>query len=105
MIQYADDSILVMPNCPTQVTTIKTILTYYATSVGLKINFHKSTLIPINCEADVDVYNNLANVFGCVVGHMPFTYLGLPLGMTRPTIHDPMPLVCRVERDTSPTYL
>ena len=34
---------------------------------------------------------------------MPFTYLGLPLGTTKPTIHDLMPLVCRLERRLSAT--
>jgi hypothetical protein len=28
---------------------------------------------------------------------MPFTYLGLPLGTTRPTISDLSPIVCRLE--------
>jgi hypothetical protein len=35
------------------------------------------------------------------VGSMPFTYLGLPLGTTRPLIHDLMPLVCHLERKLS----
>jgi hypothetical protein len=29
---------------------------------------------------------------------MPFTYLGIPLGTTRPTMSDLMPLVCHLER-------
>jgi hypothetical protein len=36
--------------------------------------------------------------FGCQIGTMPFTYLGLPLGITKPQIHDLLPLVCRLER-------
>ena len=78
---------------------MKTILEDYAISIGLKINFQKSTLIPINidhrraCE--------LAGVFGCSVGSMPFTYLGLPMGTTRPSVLDLMPLVHAVERKTS----
>jgi hypothetical protein len=32
---------------------------------------------------------------------MPFTYLGLPMGTTRPTVEDLMPLVCAVERRLS----
>ena len=67
----------------------------------LKINFHKSTMIPINLEASTTT--NLARVFGCAVGSMPFTYLGLPLGTTRPTIQEFMPLVCRLERELTPT--
>ena len=32
---------------------------------------------------------------------MPFTYLGLPIGTSRPTIYDLMPLVDRIERRLS----
>jgi hypothetical protein len=30
----------------------------------------------------------LAGTFGCRVGSLPFTYLGLPLGVTKPKIED-----------------
>jgi hypothetical protein len=40
----------------------------------------------------------LAGLFGCTVGTPPFTYLGLPLGTTKPLVKDFAPLVCRVER-------
>jgi hypothetical protein len=29
---------------------------------------------------------------------MPFTYLGLPLGTTRPSVQDFLPLISRIER-------
>jgi hypothetical protein len=35
---------------------------------------------------------------GCQVESMPFTYLGLPLGTTKPVIQDYMPLLSRVEK-------
>jgi hypothetical protein len=65
-------------------------------STGLKINFAKSHIIPINVPHDV--MKLLADEFGCQIGTMPFTYLGLPLGITKPQIHDLLPLVCRLER-------
>ena len=40
----------------------------------------------------------LATGFGCVVGTFPFTYLGLPMGTTRPRMTDLMPLVTKMER-------
>lgn len=85
-----------MPACLIQATRMKNILTDYATSIGLRINFHKSTLIPINTTPDLG--QNIAKIFGCVVGSMPFTYLGLPLGTTRPTVQDLMLLVYHAER-------
>lgn len=47
VVQYADDTILLMPACPNQAETMKKILLDYADSIGLKINFHKSVLIPL----------------------------------------------------------
>ncbi|XP_037418890.1 uncharacterized protein LOC119283440 [Triticum dicoccoides] len=70
-------------------------------SIGLKINFHKSTLIPINC--DDDLTSELAGIFECTIGNMPFTYLGLPLRTNKPSIQDLMPLVCSVERRMTST--
>ena len=43
VVQYADDTILVMQACPVQAARMKAILEDYATSIGLKINFQKST--------------------------------------------------------------
>lgn len=47
--------------------------------------------------------NDLASLFGCEVGKMPFTYLGFPLGTTKPSMTDLMPLVDRDERKLSST--
>jgi len=44
---------------------------------------------------------HLANTFGCKVGSMPFTYLGLSLGTTRPFVQYFSPLICRIERRLS----
>jgi hypothetical protein len=40
----------------------------------------------------------LASVFGCQIASMPFTYLGLPMGTTKPRMEDLTPLMDRVER-------
>jgi hypothetical protein len=42
--------------------------------------------------------HTLADFFGCMVGKMPITYLGLQLGTTRPTIQDLAPLADNIER-------
>ena len=101
VIQYADDTIIIMPACPAQAHTMKGILNDFATSIGLKINFHKSTLIPMNW--DDALTNELADIFECKVGTMPFTYLDLPLGTGKPSVQDLMPMVCSVERRLSST--
>jgi hypothetical protein len=39
------------------------------------------------------------------VGTSPFTYLGLPLGLTKPLVKDYAPLICRIERRLSASSL
>jgi hypothetical protein len=39
----------------------------------------------------------LTGVFGCTCGTLPFIYLGLPLGTTKPLVRDFVPLICRTE--------
>ena len=53
-------------------------------------------IIPIN--VDSDVMEDLAAAFGYQIGKIPFTYLGLPVGTTRPKMVDFMPLVDCMER-------
>lgn len=52
--------------------------------------------MPLNI--DTDRLHSLAEVLGCATGTLPFPYLGLPLGTTRPTIADLTPLAAQVER-------
>jgi hypothetical protein len=45
-----------------------------------------SWLVPINMSNERA--SELANVFGCSLGSFPFTYIGLPLGTTKPLAKD-----------------
>lgn len=56
-------------------------------------------IVPINL--DQSKLMHLANTFGCQAGSLPFTYLGLPLGATRPTMNEFSPLINRIERRLS----
>ena len=40
----------------------------------------------------------LAGTFNCRIGTMPFPYLGLPVGITKPFVTDYTPIVRRIER-------
>jgi hypothetical protein len=61
---------------------LKEVLGKFSVSTGLKINYAKSQMIPINVLHEDMVI--LAEEFGCQIGSMPFTYLGHPLGTTKP---------------------
>jgi hypothetical protein len=85
-----------MQACPSQLAALKVILEEFANATGLRVNYDKSAMMSINVS-DV-LLSSLAASFGCQVGVLPFTYLGLPMGTTKPTIHDLSPLVGLVER-------
>jgi len=53
-------------------------------------------MLPINIPPEK--FNHLANTFGCSKGTFPFTYLGLPLGITKPRVEDFLPLITKCER-------
>ena len=96
VIQYADDTLLILPAELEQVLALKEMLQDFSSSTGLKVNFSKSSMVPIN--VDEVAVNSLATTFGCQVASLPFTYLGLPLGTTKPRIQDLTPIVTRLER-------
>jgi hypothetical protein len=56
-----------------EVMHLKGLLNDFATSIGLHVNFHKSSMVSINVS-DVDM-QDLASAFGCQIATMPFTYL------------------------------
>jgi len=99
IVQYAYDTILIMQGCEDQLMYLKEILHKLTMSSGLRVNYHKSCIVPINI--DQEKASSLANVFGCQLGTFPFTYLGLPMGLTKPQVKDYAPLICRIERRLS----
>lgn len=87
MILPGDARILFNLNC---------LLRTFSDSTGLHVNFNKSFLVPINISDERT--QHLANTFGCRVGSMPFPYLGLPLGTTKPSINEFTLLLTRMEK-------
>jgi hypothetical protein len=48
IVQYADDTLLVLEACPRQLLALKALLNTFVESTGLKVNYHKSNIYPIN---------------------------------------------------------
>jgi hypothetical protein len=75
-----------MEGCSNQLFFLKILLNSFATSTGLRVNYAKSMMLPINMSEER--LNHLANTFGCFTGSFPFTYLGLPLVLAKPRVED-----------------
>lgn len=85
IIQYTYDTIF-----------LKVMLNSFATSTGLHVNYKKSNtyLIGVSDEK-MDI---LARAFSCNIGSFPFTYLGLPMGTTKPKLDSFLPLIKKIEK-------
>jgi hypothetical protein len=82
--------------CPRHLLILKALLNTFVESTGLKVNYRKSNIYPINVEQKK--MEILANTFGCQIGSFPFTYFGLSMGMNKPKVEDFLPLVQIIER-------
>ena len=98
ILQYADETLIFMQGGARQLLFLKAILNSFAESTGLKVNYAKSIMVPINVSEQR--LNLLAKTFGCSIGTLPFTYLGLPLSLTK-LVADFWPLVSKCERRLS----
>ena len=79
IVQYADDTLLVMQADSRQLFCLKALLNTFATTTGLKVNYGKSFMVPLNITEDrIELFTNTLQ---CAKGEFPFTYLGLPLGI------------------------
>jgi hypothetical protein len=55
-------------------------------------------MLPINISDEKAA--QMASVFGCQVGTYPFTYLGLPMGTTKPKVKDFSPWLTRLKKES-----
>jgi hypothetical protein len=67
---------------------------WYEQVPGMRINFHKSELVPLNLEATKA--QRLAHICSCPVGKFPLKYLGVPLHYENLTREDVQPLVDKI---------
>jgi hypothetical protein len=91
IIQYVDDTLVILPAEVNQLLHLKSLLLSFGDATGLKVNYGKSNLIPIN--VDEDLLHMLVAALNCQQGSLPFTYLGLPLSTTKPRKESFMPLL------------
>ena len=83
ILQYADDTIIFMEHDLAKARNMKLVLCLFEQLTGLKINFHKSELFCLGrAKDDQESYRQL---FGCELGSLPFSYLGIAIHHRRLT--------------------
>ena len=74
---FAEDTLVFCGPEEDQMTNLCWILMWFEALSCLKVNVEKSEFIPVGRVYNIE---DLAGTFGCRVGALPSTYLGLPLG-------------------------
>jgi hypothetical protein len=69
-------------------------MTCFEKMSGMRINYNKSDLTPINLEDDES--HNYVKIFYCRVGSFPFKYLGIPLHFEKLRREDSQPVVDKI---------
>jgi len=77
-LQFADDTLLLGKKIWANVRALRAGLVLFEAMTGLKVNFHKSSLVGVNINASW--MSEAASVLGCKVGKVPVLYLGLAIG-------------------------
>jgi hypothetical protein len=77
-LQFAKDTLLMGVKSWVNVRALQTVFALFVAVSGLKVNFHKSMLVGVNVVESW--LAEAASVLGCLVGKIPFLYLGLPIG-------------------------
>jgi hypothetical protein len=62
-LQYVDDTILFLDRDKEKVENLKWILTYFELMSGMRMNYHKGEIIPLNMEEEEEI-KNFASIFG-----------------------------------------
>jgi hypothetical protein len=79
-----------------QLLHLKELLHTFGAATGLKVNYEKSNLIPINIPDDrVGAFTSALN---CQLGNLSFISMGLPLSTTKPRKEYFMPLIMCIQR-------
>lgn len=81
-LQYADDTIIMLKPNIESVELLKRALLAFEKMSGLKINYAKSDILPINLSQSEA--GSLADVIGCKIGDPPLTYWGIPIHWRKP---------------------
>lgn len=93
-MQYADDTLLFLEKNIESTMNLKWLLSCFEQMSGMRINFHKCDLVPIN--VDPEEAQVFAQTLCCKLGDFPLNYLGTPLHYKKLRKEDLQPVIDKV---------
>jgi hypothetical protein len=97
-MQYADDTLLFLENNLSSAINLKWILACFEHMSGMRINFHKCDLVPINVDENDAQF--IAQTLSCKLGEFSMQYLGVPLHHSKLRREDIQPVVDKILKTT-----
>lgn len=86
LLQYADDIIFVGVATVENAITMRRILRNFELVSGLKVNFQKCSLMGLNVGGQI--LDDMARILNCVRGSVPFSFLGVRVGINHKRINE-----------------
>jgi mannosylglycoprotein endo-beta-mannosidase len=99
VLQYADDTLLLVRAEITDIRRLKVTLDNFALATSLKINYSKSTLVPIHVPPSC--LQRIVCILQCQQASFPQVYSGLPLSNVKLNLTAFTPLISKVDRRLS----
>lgn len=96
VLQYADDPIILVRAELEDVRELKKTLDMFSRATGLMINFHKSTVTPMNLPDGA--LQSFMDMLQCREGSFPQMYLGLSLSNVKLPLSAFAPLIAKVDK-------
>jgi hypothetical protein len=97
---YADDAALFLNPIKEEMIVTQRVLHTFGEISGLKANLNKCVVYPIQCN-NLDIADVLSE-FGGAIGSFPCQYLGLPLGVKKPSRAELQRLIDRIASKLKP---
>lgn len=96
VLQYADDTLVLLRGELEDVIRLRELLDQFSKATGLKINYTKSTAVPMHL--DEQLAEQYIQALGCRQEGLPQTYLGLPLSCGKLRLSTFDPYIARADR-------
>jgi hypothetical protein len=96
VLQYADDTLIVTKADAGSIERLKRILDSFAVATGLKINFGKSSVVPLH--TDPRILAHCLGILECKQEAFPQNCLGLPLSPDKVRIAALLPSIGRADK-------
>jgi hypothetical protein len=75
VVQYVDDTLIIAKASTAGVAQLRSALDAFSNSIGIHINYHKSTIVPIHVAPTT--IETFTSILHCKLSSFPLSYLGL----------------------------